>query len=152
MKTGFAVALLAIAMLCVSAMAQEDTAGYWFEKSDEHLKNGSIEEANQALDKALQLDSKNASTWLSKALTLELLGKGNESQEAFQKSLNLSDEDLKKNPQDADAWWSKGVALDALYRQAEATEARERAVQIYNQTLGENPQNADTWFRKQRSW
>ncbi|MFZ3050932.1 MAG: hypothetical protein WA106_09055, partial [Methanothrix sp.] len=89
MKGKIALAIFAAAMLCVSALAQENTANYWFEKSDEHLKNGSIEEADLALDKALQLDPQNASIWLSKALTLELLSKGNESQEVFQKSLSL---------------------------------------------------------------
>ena len=127
--------------------AQEETADYWFEKSSDFLDNRSIEEADQALDKALQLDSKNTSIWLSKALVLELLSKGNESQAAFGKALDLTDEDLKEEPQDADAWWSRGVALDALQKPAEATVAREKAVEIYNRTLSENPQDSDTWFK-----
>ena len=36
MKTGFAIALLELAMLCTSALAQENTASSAYEKSLEH--------------------------------------------------------------------------------------------------------------------
>ncbi len=45
MKTGFAIALLALAMLCTSVLAQENTAAYWVEKGNELVDNGSYEEA-----------------------------------------------------------------------------------------------------------
>jgi len=138
---------VSMAVLCTCAIAQEETAEYWFEKSGELLDNRSLDEADQALDKALQLEPENSSIWLSKALVLELLSKVNESQAAYGKALYLTDEDLQKNPQDADALWSKGVALDALQRQPEATAAREKALEIYNRTLSENLQDSDTWFK-----
>lgn len=139
--------LASLAILCTSVVGQEETANYWFRKSGEFLDNRSLKEADYALDRALQLDPRNVSIWLSKALVLELLGKGDESLGGYSKALEIVDEDLKVDPQDADALWSKGVALDALQRQAEATAAREKAVEIYNRTLSENPQDSETWFK-----
>ena len=58
MKAGFAIALLAIAMLCVSAVAQEMTAEDWSKKGEDELfNNSSFEGALQAFDKAVDLDS-----------------------------------------------------------------------------------------------
>ena len=87
---------ISVAVLCTCAIAQEETAEYWFEKSGELLDNRSLDEADQALDKALQLEPENSSIWLSKALVLELLSKVNESQAAYGKALYLTDEDLQK--------------------------------------------------------
>ena len=61
---------ISVAVLCTCAIAQEETAEYWFEKSGELLDNRSLDEADQALDKALQLEPENSSIWLSKALVL----------------------------------------------------------------------------------
>jgi tetratricopeptide (TPR) repeat protein len=93
MKTGFAVALLAIAMLCASSLAQEMTAEDWSKKGQELRMNGSLEEALSALDKAVTLDSGNADAWQYKALTLRDLERFNESLEAFQRALELDPQD-----------------------------------------------------------
>ena len=45
MKTRFAIALLALAMLCASSLAQENTAEDWYKKGRDLAKNGSYEEA-----------------------------------------------------------------------------------------------------------
>ncbi len=51
MKAGFAIALIAIAMICVSAVAQEITVGDWVRKgNDELLNNSSFEGTLQAFD------------------------------------------------------------------------------------------------------
>jgi len=44
MKAIFAVALLEIAILCASTLAQENTAGYWIERAEELSQNSSFEE------------------------------------------------------------------------------------------------------------
>ena len=56
MKAEFTVALLAVAMLCTSAVAQENTAEDWFNKGQEQFRNHSYEDANEAYDKAIELD------------------------------------------------------------------------------------------------
>ena len=53
MKARFAIALLAVAMLCVSALAQEDTANGWLKRGYELMGNGSYEEAAKAIKSLL---------------------------------------------------------------------------------------------------
>ena len=148
MKTGFIIALLAIAMVCISAVAQEMTAEDWSKKGEDELfNNSSFEGALQAFDKAVELDSSNATLWLHKAQVHEFMGDRGMAVEAYNEALNHTDENLQENPDDADAWWNKGVVLDSLDRQTEAKEAREKAVQVYNQTLSNNPEDGETWFK-----
>jgi len=148
MKTGFIIALLAIAMVCISAVAQEMTAEDWSKKGEDELfNNSSFEGALQAFDKAVELDSTNATLWLHKAQVHEFMGDRGMAVEAYNEALKFTEEDLQENPDDADAWWNKGVILDSLDRQTEAKEAREKAVQVYNQTLSNNPEDGETWFK-----
>jgi tetratricopeptide (TPR) repeat protein len=148
MKSGFAIALIAIAMLCASAVAQEMTAEDWSKKGEDELfNNSSFEGALQAFNKAVDLDSGNATLWLHKAQVHEFMGDRSAAEVAYNEALNLTDEDLQENPDDADAWWNRGVILDSLDRQTEAKEAREKAVQVYNQSLASNPEDGETWFK-----
>jgi outer membrane protein assembly factor BamD (BamD/ComL family) len=55
MKAGFIAALLAIAMLCASAMAQENTADYWYKTGINLTGNGSYEKAVEAYENAIKL-------------------------------------------------------------------------------------------------
>ncbi len=148
MKAGFVVVLLAIAVISISAVAQEMTAENWYQKGlDEVFNNSSYEDALLAFDKAINLNPGNATIWLSIAQVHEFMGDRSKAEVAYNEALNLTDEDLQKNPDDADAWWSRGVILDSLDRQTEAKEAREKAVQVYNQTLADNPEDGETWFK-----
>ncbi len=76
MKAVFAVALLAVAMLCASSMAQENTAEGWYKKSQELQRNGSYDEAVKALDKALEIAPSNATLWLAKGQGLNAMAYG----------------------------------------------------------------------------
>ena len=75
MKAGFAIALLAISMLCVSAMAQENTANDWYKKGIESINRGSSEEAINAYDRALEINPDYADAWSGKASALGFQGK-----------------------------------------------------------------------------
>jgi len=70
MKVKFAIALLAISMLCASAVAQEETADSWMKKGYELMGNRSYEEAIKAMQKAVELDPENATLWDAKAQSL----------------------------------------------------------------------------------
>ena len=150
MKARFAVALLAVAILCASAMAQEKTAGYWLNVGHSLMANGSgsFESASQAFDKAIQIDPVNSEAWLGKAQILTYLGKHIESLEAFQKALDVANGTLKKNPSDAVAWQSKGIALTSLDREDEADRSFEKSIDLLNGTLKENPRDAESWWLK----
>ena len=75
----FTLALLAIAVLCTCAAAQEDSADYWVTKAKDLRLNGSSEEAISAYDRALQIDAENGTIWISKVSELQILGKEEES-------------------------------------------------------------------------
>lgn len=148
MKARFVIALLVIAMLFSLSLAQDMTAEDWSKKGEDELfNNSSFEGALQAFDKAVEVDSTNATLWLHKAQVHEFMGDRGMAVEAYNEALNLTEEDLQENPDDADAWWNKGVILDSLDRQTEAKEAREKAVQVYNLTLSDNPEDGETWFK-----
>jgi len=79
MKAEFTVALLAAAMLCVSTMAQEENADSWYQKGQELARNGSLLDAVQAYDKAIDLNPGNLDARLNKAMALYEAGEINES-------------------------------------------------------------------------
>jgi Tfp pilus assembly protein PilF len=92
MKTGFVIALLVIAMLCASSLAQDMTAEDWSKKGeDELLNNSSFEGALQAFDKAVELDSSNATLWLHKAQVHEFMGDRSPAEEAYEEALKFTD-------------------------------------------------------------
>jgi len=123
MKFRFAIALLGLAMLCASAVAQEESAEDWSKRGEDELfNNSSFEGALQAFNKAIDLDPTNATLWLHKAQVHEFMGDRNLAVGAYEEALNITNENLQKNPDDADAWWTMGVILESLGRQVEAKE------------------------------
>jgi|GEM_PF-335796 len=151
MKAGFVIALLAIAMLCVSSLAQEMTADDWYKKGQSLIATGfgyNIDEALEAFDNAIQIEPQNIDAWLGKAKSLAYLDKKNESLEAFRNILNLTNKTIKENPDDAKAWQSKGIALASLGRGAEATDAFERSIELLNKSLQSDPKDAEAWWLK----
>jgi tetratricopeptide (TPR) repeat protein len=95
MKTRFAVALLVVAMLCASSMAQENTADSWYKKGLEQLGRTPLEDVIKSYDRALEINPNNATYWAAKGSILSFLAlttnnaqsKYNESLEAYNKSL-----------------------------------------------------------------
>ena len=126
-----ALALIALAELCVCAAAQEDTADYWYKKNGELFVNGSSEESILALDKALQIDPVNATLWQSKGLQLALIGKKDEALIAHQKALEIINRSIEKNPEDAEAWLHKAETLRSMSWLEEAVKAYDKAIELY---------------------
>jgi tetratricopeptide (TPR) repeat protein len=144
MKSRFAIVLLAIAMLCVTALAQEKTADYWIKIGDDlALNKSNTQEALAAYEKAIQIDPDNIGAWDNKALVLYILD-----QQAYRKVLDLSEMRLTKNPQDARAWQAHAEALASLGRQDEANQSSKKALEIYDQEINDNPKNATAWSNK----
>jgi tetratricopeptide (TPR) repeat protein len=143
-----AVVLAVLALLCISALAEDDTedensAESWYLKGYQLVSNGYYEEALQAYDKSLEIDPENATVWLDKSLIHTILGK-----QARLKSLDLFDKNLEENPQDGRTWWYRGAALYGLERSEEARESWKKALEIYNETLESDPEDAEAWFDK----
>lgn len=136
MKSRFATALLALAMLCVCAVAQENTAEDWYKKGQDLSRNGSYEEAFRAYDKAIEnigsykQDIHTNQTeflsyiWTSKSISLWQLTRYNESLEAVDKAVQI---DPAGN---YDAWAFKGELLASVRRYNESLQALDGAVAI----------------------
>ena len=127
---------------------QENTADDWYKKGTELFENDSLEESVLAMERVIQLNPENSSAWLSIAKTLGIMGNGSESSKAYEKALNLIDNDLKKNPQDARAWEAKSDALIGLGRQEESLDAIEKALEILNLSTERNPKDGEAWWSK----
>jgi tetratricopeptide (TPR) repeat protein len=171
-KSRLAVPLLVLALLSVSALAQDNSTDYSQQKSDYWYKRGlgssgtsAFKDALQSYDKALQIDPKNADIWSAKAFALSSLSlsehdpaKYNESLNAYDKAIELYDNALRANPQDANVWYYKGLALsnkaDTLrdasalnisgYEQ-DATRYYEEAIRAYENATSINPKYLTAW-------
>ena len=91
MKAVFAIALLAVAMLCASALAQEETADSWYKKGQELMENESYQEALSSYDEGLKTGQQNASAWHYRGLALAGMGYGVEANQSLQKAMELLD-------------------------------------------------------------
>ncbi|VVB63764.1 Tetratricopeptide repeat protein [uncultured archaeon] len=141
-KAILVLAWFALATLCISSAAQENTADYWMNKSTEFFNNGSMEESLNAMDKVLQIAPENESAWLNKADVLRYLGRENESAKVFESALEIINKTLEKNPQDASLWYGKGIALYFLGNEEEAVKANEKAWEVLNQSIEKDPKSA----------
>jgi len=125
-----ALALLALATLCVCAAAQEETADELYKKGRDLDRNGSYEEAVFAYDRAIELEPGNATFYIAKVPSLNMLtfitnnqSKRNDSAEAIEKALQIDP----KNPR---AWELKGSVLYyQTKRYNESLEAYDKAIE-----------------------
>ena len=84
MKVKFAIAFLAIAMLCVTALAQEKTADYWIKIGDDlALNKSNNQEALAAYDMAIDQDPMYSNAWQGKGEAQRALGKFQDAFESF---------------------------------------------------------------------
>ena len=140
--------LIALASLCIPALAEEDvgvenTTDYWLNIAYGLSANGSYEEAIQAYDKVLEIDPSNYTALINKGHALQY-----RALDSYNRALEITNEILEENPDDALAWQGKGAALSGLNRQGEDDQAYVKAVEVLNQTLENNPSDGEAWFLK----
>ncbi len=140
---GLALVLAVLSMLCMAAVAQEKTASYWAAQGDDLLGKGSINEALESYEKAIQLDPENESLLLGAATMHHIL-----QVQAATKALGIIEKKLEKNPQDMNAWSSRSVALTNLGRDDEALKSREKVLELLDQSLEKDPTNSTSWMAK----
>lgn len=129
MKTRFAIALLALAMLCVSSLAQEMTADDWYKKGRDLAKNGSYEEAVFAYNRAIELEPNNATFYTAIVPNLNMLALTTNNQSKRNESLEAIDKALEINPKNPVAWEQKGSMLSQMQRYNESLEAYDKAIE-----------------------
>jgi superkiller protein 3 len=117
----------------------ENSAEDWFNKGQEHFRNGSKEEAIKAYDKAIEINPQYGMAWGGKATALSLLGRHNESLDAFNEAIETWP--ANDTERISELWAFKGNTLQMAGRPKEAFEAYDEAIRIY-------PQNFDAWMWK----
>ncbi|MFZ3049862.1 MAG: tetratricopeptide repeat protein [Methanothrix sp.] len=129
MKTRFAIALLALAMLCASSLAQENTAEDWYKKGRDLAKNGSYEEAVFAYNRAIELEPNNATFYTAIVPNLNMLALTTNNQSKRNESLEAIDKALEIDPKNPVAWEQKGSMLSQMQRYNESLEAYDNAIE-----------------------
>jgi tetratricopeptide (TPR) repeat protein len=162
MKGNSVIALLAVATLCASTMAQEDTAEAWYKKGIELYYQESFEEALDAFNHSLEINPQYFDAWLYKGAALDMIAitsSGKEGPEVFEESLRAYDKAIEIDPQNATAWMFKGGALDSIahsmaYSFEVSWPSRDpltlfnRSIQTFDRALELDPQSASAWHGK----
>ena len=128
-KTRFALALIAIAMLCASSLAQENTADDWYKKGRDLAKNGSYEEAVIAYNRAIELEPNNATFYTAIVPNLNMLALTTNNQSKRNESLEAIDKALEIDPKNPIAWEQKGSMLSQMQRYNESLESYDNAIE-----------------------
>lgn len=128
MKVRFAIALL-VAMLCASAVAQDETADDWFDRGREMLGKAPLEDVIDAYDKALEIDPENATYWSSKGSALSFFAMTNGgNNERYNESIAAYNRSLQLDPKNPWTWDQMGSTLLQMKRYNESIEARDNAI------------------------
>ena len=162
MKTGFVVALLAISMLCASAMAQENTAEGWYKKGVELYHQEYFGDALDAFNHSLEMNPQYFDAWLYRGEALNMIAttsSGGEGPKAFEESLKAFDKAIEITPQNATAWMFKGGALDNIahsmaYNFKMSWSSKDpiglfnQSIQAFDKALELDSESANAWHGK----
>ena len=145
-----------------------DAAMVWVNKGNAFYNQGKYEDAVEAYDEAIKLDTENTYAWLDKGLALHELNRYYEAIEAYEEVIKLEpensaawnnkandlselDEDdealmayekaIKLDPNDALVWTNKGLVLLEQGKYSKALEAFNKAIRL-------DPENAKAWKGK----
>lgn len=148
-RAKFALAMITLFALCVSAMAQENTAEGWYKKGLELDSKGSYNESFQAYEKALEQDPNSTDAWLGKADVLFSLsgilhqpGKLDESLQAYDVAIRLIPATSTKKL--AEAWNRKAFVLANLADfKGHDEELYNESIKAYDKAVELDLQNVD---------
>jgi tetratricopeptide (TPR) repeat protein len=113
---------------------QPITAADWYNKGAALMAADKYNEAVQAFDKSLALNSSNADALSAKGYCLYSLGRYDEAVQVYDKAIAI-------NPDYAEYWYGKAGALVKLNKNQEALAAYDKAVEIY-------PSYYEAWYDK----
>ncbi len=130
MKAIIAIVLIATAVLCASALAQEKTADDWLKEGFSLAANGSYEQALEAYDKSIQIDPNNELAWINKANVFLILNKTNDAIASYQKALYITNQTREADPKNATLWSTKGLLLHNVGNYEESVRAFDNATNV----------------------
>jgi len=106
-----------------TALPEGKTARDWISEGNAFLGQGKYDEALQAYDNALQLDSQLADVWYDKGVVLNKQGKYDDAIAAYDNAIGL-------NPKFAYAWCNKGDSLQRKGSYGDAIKAYDKAIEL----------------------
>jgi tetratricopeptide (TPR) repeat protein len=116
----------------------------WWEKAAYLSALGRNEEALQAYDRIIELNStKSSRAWFFEASIFDSRGRHNESLQAYDRAIELTPVDDYWRL--ANIWDQKGLALQRISEREAASEAFEKAALNYDAYLRKNPCSAEAW-------
>ena len=115
-----------------SAMAASNQ--FWIDRGNAYMEGGRYQDAIDAFNKAIEMDSNSADAWMNKADALNCLGR-------YQDALDAIDKVIELNPNNSDALTLKGCLLVDFGRCQDALDAIDKAIEL-------NPNNLDAWLHK----
>lgn len=121
-----------IAILTSPSMSQ--ASKYWQEKADQLFLNGSYQDAINALNKGIELNSSDANLW-------NRLGWAQLNMQEFEKARESSDKAIKLNSFLASSWCARGIAEFNLNQLDKAVSSLSRATEL-------EPNSFQSWFFK----
>ena len=127
------VAVLALA--CILPGAGEYTAEYWSNLADQQFLNGSLQEAVESYDKALDLDPVNVYLLVNKGKSLANMGR-------FVDAIACFDQSFAINTTYVEPLTLKGIAL------SQGLNRDDEAILIFNQALDLDSSSFDAWIGK----
>lgn len=149
MKAKFFLILMALAALCISAAAQENTAEGWFKKGQELDRNGFFEEAVIAYDRSIELEPNNATLYVTKVSSLNMQAIITNNQSKRNESLEALDKALQIDPKNPRAWELKGTELSQMKRYNESLEAYDKGIESVDGYQGNKTEALSTlWLSK----
>lgn len=104
--------IMALAMICTIAMAQQNTPEYWIDKGQVLLGEQSLNESLIAFDNAIKIansSQEQVAAWRGKAIALQEIGRLPEAIEANRMAVEL-------NPLEMDIWSAQGFLFAELGR------------------------------------
>jgi len=149
----FTPAVIVLVALFAGIVSGEEnkSANQWYEISLEQYSNGSLEESLHAVDKAIDLDPKNATLWAYKASSLDMAGVITQNQSRFDESIKAYDKAIELDPENTTHLLWKGFT----YRQAayglhgdERINAFKEAIKTFDRALEIDPKYGEAWTGK----
>ena len=147
-------------MLMVPVYGQQTAADWYNKGNDWNTKDiafqaqGMPDEAIQAYDEALKLDSNLTEVWFKKGVALFYKGEYEKAASSLAKAINDCDEAIKLNPNDYMAWFHKGDAIDysvlgnSKYSHDVANLAYEEAVKACDEVIKQDQNDSVAWNYK----
>lgn len=151
MRTKLALVLIALATLCASALAEEETAESWYKKGYDLYYHESYEKSINAFNRSLEIDPQYFNSWLYKGAALNMLSfqfYGQNRIETFEESLKAYDRAIEIDRNNASAWVFKGAALDNMAWSTDDPTRYNQSLLAFDKALEQDPKDADAWHAK----